>query len=62
MAKKCYFCGKSSMIGNKVSKSNNRTRRRFKPNLQKVTIEVDGQKKKVFACTKCIKAGKTITY
>lgn len=34
MARKCEVTGKSPMAGNKVSHANNRTRRRFLPNLQ----------------------------
>lgn len=62
MAKECYFCKKSSVKGNKVSKSNNRKKRRFKPNLQKIKIKENGQTKKVYVCTRCIKAGKTLNY
>ena len=34
MAKECAICGKKPMVGNNVSHANNRTRRRFLPNLQ----------------------------
>lgn len=50
------------MYGNNVSHAHNKTRRRFEPNLQKVKITVDGEAKKVYVCTKCLKAGKTLTY
>ena len=33
MAKICEYCGKKPMAGNNVSHANNRTRRRFLPNL-----------------------------
>ncbi len=61
MSKVCYFCGKTAMTGNNVSHSHNKTKRRFMPNLQKVKVTVDGETKKVLACTKCIKAGKTLS-
>ncbi len=61
MSRICYFCGKQAMTGNTVSHSHNKTRRRFMPNLQKVTISENGEKKKTYACTKCIKAGKTLS-
>jgi len=61
MSRVCHFCGKKAMTGNTVSHSNNKTRRTFDPNLQRVTVEESGQSKKVYACTKCIKAGKTLT-
>ena len=34
MARKCEVTGKAPVVGNKVSHANNRTRRRFLPNLQ----------------------------
>jgi large subunit ribosomal protein L28 len=35
MAKVCQVTGKRPMVGNNVSHANNRTKRRFLPNLQK---------------------------
>ncbi len=34
MARVCQITGKSPMVGNKVSHANNKTKRRFLPNLQ----------------------------
>ena len=34
MARVCQVTGKAPMVGNKVSHTNNRTKRRFLPNLQ----------------------------
>ena len=34
MARVCQVTGKKPMVGNKVSHANNRTKRRFLPNLQ----------------------------
>ncbi len=38
MARKCVITGKKAMSGNNVSHANNRTRRRFLPNLQIATL------------------------
>lgn len=38
MARKCVITGKKAMSGNNVSHANNKTRRRFLPNLQVVTF------------------------
>ena len=38
MSRTCELTGKSVMTGNNVSKANNRTRRRFLPNLQKCSM------------------------
>lgn len=60
MAKVCYMCGKKPIYGNNVSHANNRTRRRFEPNLQKVRAVVDGQTKRINVCTSCLQAGKIV--
>jgi large subunit ribosomal protein L28 len=36
MAQRCDVCGKGPQFGNNVSHANNKTRRRFNPNLQPV--------------------------
>jgi len=60
MAKVCEICGKKPMSGNNVSHANNKTKRRFNPNLQNVRALVDGKPKKITVCTSCLKAGKVI--
>tara|TARA_B110001454_G_scaffold208024_1_gene220062 strand:- start:278 stop:556 length:279 start_codon:yes stop_codon:yes gene_type:complete len=39
MSKKCELTGKSPLKGNKVSHANNKTKRKFFPNLKKVTFK-----------------------
>ena len=39
MSRKCELSGKGPMVGNNVSHANNKTKRRFLPNLQEVTLE-----------------------
>lgn len=59
MARICYVCGKGPSTGNNVSHANNRTKRRWLPNLQRVRIlDDDGTRKRVKVCTSCISAGK----
>jgi large subunit ribosomal protein L28 len=60
MAKVCFVCGKKPVWGNNVSHANNRTRRRFEPNLQKVRAVVEGETRRVTVCTSCIQAGKIV--
>ncbi len=38
MARRCELTGKGPMTGNNVSHANNKSRRRFLPNLQPVTL------------------------
>ncbi len=41
MARRCDFTGKGVQTGNNVSHANNRTRRRFLPNLQNASLMSD---------------------
>jgi large subunit ribosomal protein L28 len=55
----CYTCGKAPQTGNNVSHANNKTRRRWLPNLQTVKIvDREGVRRRVRVCTRCISAGK----
>ncbi len=60
MAKVCHSCGKKPAVGNSRSHSMVATRRRFNPNLQKVRIDDDGSKRRVYVCTRCLKANKVV--
>jgi len=60
VARKCYVCGKGPMTGHNISHAHNLTKRRWLPNLQKITILENGVKKRVYVCTKCLKAGKVV--
>ena len=41
MSKKCELTGKSPLKGHKVSHANNKMKRKFFPNLKKVTFKSD---------------------
>lgn len=60
MAKSCEVCGKGPQFGNRVSHANNRTKRRFEPNLQNVRALVKGAAKRIRVCTRCLKSGKVL--
>ena len=47
MAKKCELTGKIPLKGHNVSHANNKTKRRFLPNLKKVSFKSDLLKKNV---------------
>lgn len=55
MAKTCEICGKGPLSGNNVSHANNKTRRRFMPNLQHVQVNLDGRVRRVRICTRCLR-------
>lgn len=58
MAKQCAICGKGPRSGNRVSHANNKSKRRFMPNLQTVRARIDGAVKRVRVCSGCLRAGK----
>ena len=70
MSRVCDFCGKKTAFGNQVAhrglpkykggvgiKTTGVTRRKFKPNVQRVRALVAGSSKRVRICTKCLKSG-----
>ena len=71
MAQVCQVCGKKTSVGNSVShrgrakylggvgtKITGITRRKFKPNLQKVHVTTaDGTHKTMRVCAQCIRSG-----
>ena len=58
MSMVCELCGKGPMSGNHVSHAHNLTRRRWKPNIQKVRAVINGTVRKIRICAKCLKSGK----
>lgn len=58
MARKCDISGTGVMSGNNVSHANNRTRRRFLPNLQIVSLlsETLGKIFKLKICSKTLRS------
>ncbi len=60
MSQFCHVCGKGPATGNRVSNANNRRKRRFMPNLQRVRIMEGGVRRRVRVCTRCLKAGKVL--
>lgn len=47
MARRCELTGKAVLVGNNVSHANNKSRRRFLPNLCEVTLISDALKQRV---------------
>ena len=60
MARVCTVCGKGPITGNNVSHANNRTKRRWYPNLQTVRVLVDGAPRRVRVCTQCMKSNRVV--
>ncbi len=57
MARECQLTGKKPMVGNKVSHSNMKSKRRFLPNLQKKTffIPETGQTVEITVATSALR-------
>ncbi|MBC8365932.1 50S ribosomal protein L28 [bacterium] len=51
MSKRCVVNGKGPRSGNNVSHAKNRTKRWFKPNLQKRRVMIDGKMQRVWIST-----------
>ena len=71
MAGKCQICGKAAVSGGMISrrglpkkqggvgrKTTGRSKRRFKPNVQRIRVKVGGSVKRMNVCTKCITSGR----
>lgn len=55
---KCEVTGKKRAIGNNVSHANNKTKRTFKANIQKVKIvDENGTVRRAYVSTKALKSG-----
>lgn len=58
MANYCEICGKGTVTGMNVSHSHLKTKRTWKPNIQRVRAIVDGEVKRANVCTRCLRSGK----
>lgn len=71
MGQKCDVCGKAPVMGNTVQqrgkpkylggngrKTTGISRRKFRPNLQRIRIQEDGQTVRRRVCTQCLRSGK----
>jgi len=69
--RECDICGKKPAVGRQITtrglpkrvggigtKITGITKRRFKPNIQKVRVKIDGGTARMRVCTRCLKAGK----
>ena len=71
MPRVCEFCGKGTEVGYQYArrglakykggvgrKVTGKTKRKFRPNLQKVRAMIDGTLRRVRVCTRCMKSDK----
>ncbi|MCK5553123.1 MAG: 50S ribosomal protein L28 [Deltaproteobacteria bacterium] len=58
MSRVCEICGKGPSYGHNVSHANNRTKRVWYPNLQRVRVLRNKNVVRMRICTRCIRSGK----
>ena len=71
MSRACDICGKRVAVGNKVArrglakhkggvgrKTTGVTKRTFRPNIQKIRVQVGSSVKRLRVCAQCIRSGK----
>lgn len=57
---KCEICGKGPTVGNRVSHANNRTKRRWLPNVQRIHVLVEGRPMTKTVCSTCLRSNKVV--
>jgi len=57
---RCRICGKGPHVGNTVSHANNKSKRRFEPNLHRQKIILDGRITHARICSTCIRSGRVV--
>jgi len=58
MARECDICGKKPMVGNNISHAHRKTKRVWKPNIQKIKVMDNGKICRKNVCTRCIRTGR----
>jgi large subunit ribosomal protein L28 len=65
----CEICGKGPQFGNKVARLGKnavkrrvkaRVKRTRKPNVQRITVWVNGASRRMYVCTACIRSGRVV--
>ncbi|MBR2834618.1 MAG: 50S ribosomal protein L28 [Coriobacteriales bacterium] len=60
MSRVCEICGKHPVASRTVSHSHRVVNRQHIPNIQDVYVVVDGERRKMKVCTKCMKSGRVV--
>ena len=55
MSSRCDVCRRSAQYGHSVSHSNRKTNRRFKVNVQRRRLVINGTPQHVNICTRCLR-------
>jgi large subunit ribosomal protein L28 len=55
MPVKCDICGKGPQFGHNISHSKIATKRRWLPNIQKITVQDGGNTMRLYVCSRCLR-------
>jgi large subunit ribosomal protein L28 len=55
---KCEICGKQAQFGYNVSHAHNKTRRDWRPNVQRLRVNYQGTVRRMYVCTRCIRSNR----
>ena len=58
MAAVCEYCDKHTQFSHQVSFSHKRSKRKWRPNIQRVRVWENGHTRRADVCTACLKAGR----
>jgi large subunit ribosomal protein L28 len=58
MVKCCEICGKGITSGHIITHSDKKIKRKWKPNLRRIKVLVNGVAVRKDVCTRCIRSGK----
>ncbi len=58
MSRKCDICGKGVQVGNNVSHSHLKTKKRWNPNIKKMKVSINGSVQSKNICSRCLRSGK----
>jgi len=60
MPKVCAICGKGPLFGQTLSHSHKASKKKWKPNLQRVKAQTDKGVQHIWVCARCLRSGKVI--
>lgn len=52
---KCEICGKGTEFGHNVPRSKKKTKRQFRPNVQRKRVMINGEMRRMNICTRCLR-------
>jgi large subunit ribosomal protein L28 len=55
MPVQCDICGKGPQFGHNISHSKHATKRRWLPNIQRITVQEGGTTKRLNVCSRCLR-------